>query len=138
MKKVLWIVLTTLVLLGLVATRVYAATQESVTAIKEVVTCVTGDMVPCTDGYLYHVIVWDIDADMVMVEVMQDESDTYEILATEERGTNSFVTYTAGFSSQSGDCKFRVTAFNFDRSTRLIPVAYQDRTGVAFLPIMVK
>lgn len=135
MKKVMWIVLTALGLLCLVATRVYAGSQESATVIKEIVTCVTGDMVPCPDGYLYHVIVQNIDADMVMIEVMQDGSDTYEIIATEERGTNSLVTYTASFSSQSGDCRFRVTAFNFDRSTRLIPVAYQDRTGVTFLPI---
>ena len=139
MKKVFAITLFTLVILAVFATPVYAEDNPAL-AIKTRFECTSDGHNPCMDEYSYYINVAGIDADMVMAEFSHSGLDNeYVAITTDERGTDGLVSFTVGISSVSGNGKFRVTAFNFDRSTRLIPVIEEDRTGASvFLPIVVK
>lgn len=136
MKKVLAITLLALVILAIFATPVFAEDNPAL-AIKTRFECTSDGHNPCMDEYSYYINVSMIDSDMVMVEFSHSGlDDEFVTITTDERGTDGFVSFTVGISSVSGNGKFLVTAFNFDRSTRLIPVIEEDRTGaLVFLPI---
>ena len=136
MRRVLLVTLLTLVILTVFATPVFAEDNPAI-AVKTKFDCDQGD--PCVDTYNYIVTVVEIDADMVMTEFSSIGDGDWVTISINERGTNDLISFVDEASSFSGNGKFRVTAFNFDRSTRPIPVIEVDRTGtLVFLPIVTK
>lgn len=122
MSKILWILLLALGLLAAAATPVFAEDNPAI-AIKTWFVCTPDGHTPCQQEFSYYINVYDIDADMVMAEFSHSGlEDEYVRIAMVERGYGESVTFTVGLTSVSGNGKFRVTAFNYDRSTRLIPV----------------
>jgi len=136
MKKAFTILLLTLVILAVYATPVFAEDNPAI-AVKTKFDCAQEDL--CVDTYDYTVAVEDINADMVMAEFSSNGDGDWLTISINERGTNGLISFVDEASSLSKNGKFRVTAFNFDRSTRLIKVIEYDRTGtLAFLPIVSK